>query len=102
MVVLDGNFALGCGPGMDYPSIHIFQCLLERTDDITKEVLERITFVLAYLHCILWGEVELLYLHLFLTLALEGDEWSASRPGRVKPVKERRYPLERRVRGSQS
>jgi len=48
MVLLDGNFALGCGPGTDYPSIHIFQCMLERTDAITNEVLEPITFVLAY------------------------------------------------------
>jgi len=48
MVVLDGNFAVGCGPGTDYPSIHIFQCMLERTDSITNEVLEQIAFVLAY------------------------------------------------------
>jgi len=48
MVVLDGNFELGCGPGMDYPEIHTFQCMLERTDAITNEVLEPITFVLAY------------------------------------------------------
>jgi hypothetical protein len=48
MVVLDGNCAVGCGPGTDYPSIHIFQCMLERTDAITNEVLETITFVLAY------------------------------------------------------
>ena len=48
MVVLDGNFALGCEPAMDYPSIHIFQCMLERTDAITNEVLEPITFLLAY------------------------------------------------------
>ena len=48
MVVLYGNFALGCGRGMDYPKINIFQCMVERTDVITKEVLERITFVLAY------------------------------------------------------
>jgi len=48
MVVLDGNFALGCGPGMDYPKIHIFQCMLERTDAITNGILEPITFVLAY------------------------------------------------------
>jgi hypothetical protein len=48
MVVLDGNFALGCGPGMDYPKIHIFQCMLEQTDAITNEVLETIMFVLAY------------------------------------------------------
>jgi hypothetical protein len=25
------------------------------------------------------------YLHAFLTLALDGDEWSDSRPGRFKP-----------------
>jgi hypothetical protein len=48
MVVLDGNFALGCGPGTDYPKTRIFQCMLERTDAITNEVLEPITFVLAY------------------------------------------------------
>jgi len=48
MVVLDGNCAVGCGPGTDYPYIHIFQCMLERTDFITNEVLEPITFVLAY------------------------------------------------------
>ena len=48
MVVLDGNFALGCGPGTDYPSIHIFQCMLERTDAVTNEVLETIMFILAH------------------------------------------------------
>jgi hypothetical protein len=48
MVVLGGNFAVGCGPGPDYPYIRIFQCMLERTDVITNEVLEPITFVLAY------------------------------------------------------
>ena len=48
MVVLDGNFAVGCGPVTDYPFIHIFQCLVERTDVVTTEVLEPITFVLAY------------------------------------------------------
>ena len=48
MVVLDGNFALGCGPGKDYHKIHVFQCMVERTDVITNEVLEPITFVLAY------------------------------------------------------
>ena len=30
------------------PQIHIFQCMLERTDAITNEVLEPITFVLAH------------------------------------------------------
>jgi len=48
MVVLDGNCAVGCGPGTDYPQIHIFHCMLERTDAITNEVLEPITVVLAY------------------------------------------------------
>jgi len=47
MVVLDGNFTLGCGPGTDCPSIHILECMLERTSSITNEVLEPITFVLA-------------------------------------------------------
>jgi len=36
MVVLDGNFALDCGPGTVYPKTHIFQCRLERTDVITN------------------------------------------------------------------
>jgi hypothetical protein len=45
---LDGNFAVGCGAGTDWPSIHIFQCTLERTNAITNEVPEPITFVLAY------------------------------------------------------
>ena len=48
MIVLDGKFALGCGPGTDYPKIHIFQCMLERTDVITDDVLESVTFILAY------------------------------------------------------
>ena len=48
MVVLDGNFALGCGPGTDYSEIHIFQCMLDRRDAITNEVLEPIMCVLAY------------------------------------------------------
>jgi hypothetical protein len=48
MVELDGNFALGGGPGTDYPQIHILQCMLERTDAITNAVREPITFVLAY------------------------------------------------------
>jgi hypothetical protein len=48
MVVLGGNFAVGCGPGTDYPSIHIFQCMLERTDAIMIEVLEQVNFIVAY------------------------------------------------------
>jgi hypothetical protein len=48
MVVLDGNCAVGCGPAKDCPEIRIFQCMLERTDAITNEVLEPITFVLAH------------------------------------------------------
>jgi len=48
MVVLDGNCAVGCGPGTDCPYILIFQCMLERTDAITNEDLEPFAFVLAY------------------------------------------------------
>jgi hypothetical protein len=44
---LNGNFAVGCEPGTDYPK-DIFQYMLEQTDAITNEVLEPITFVLAY------------------------------------------------------
>jgi len=46
MVVLDCNFALGCAPATDYLIIQLFQYMLERTDAITNEVLEPITFVL--------------------------------------------------------
>ena len=53
--MLDGNFVLGCGPGTDYPYIHIFPYMLERTDAITNEVLEPITFVLAYPTVLQWS-----------------------------------------------
>ena len=46
--MFDGNFAVGCRSETDYPSVHIFHCMLERTDTITNEVLEQITFILAY------------------------------------------------------
>ena len=39
------------------------------------------------------------WLHSFLTSALGGVKWSASRQGRFIPGKERRYPLSRRVSG---
>ena len=39
---------------------------------------------------------------LFLTLALEGGEGSASRPGRTLPPGKTRYPLYRRLGGPQS
>ena len=48
MVVLDDNFPVGRGTGRDYPYTNIFQCMLERTDAITNEVLEQTSFVLAY------------------------------------------------------
>jgi len=52
MVVLDGNFVLGYGSGTNYPETHIFQCMIERADAVTNEVLEPITFVLAvYIYC---------------------------------------------------
>jgi hypothetical protein len=39
----------------------------------------------------------------FLTAALDGDEWSASRPGRALALGEDPlYPLDRRLGGSQS
>jgi flavorubredoxin len=47
MVVMYGNFTLGSGSRTDDPKIHIFQCMLEQTDDVTNEVLEPITFVLG-------------------------------------------------------
>jgi hypothetical protein len=48
MTALECNFGLGCGPGMDYPEIYIFQCTLEQTDAVTNEDLEPITSILAY------------------------------------------------------
>jgi hypothetical protein len=57
MVVLDGNFALGCGPGTDYSQIHTFKCMLEQTDAIMNDVLEQITFVLAYRTVFLFATV---------------------------------------------
>jgi hypothetical protein len=38
----------------------------------------------------------------FLTSALDGVEWSASRPGRLISGKEPQYPLDRRLGGPQS
>jgi hypothetical protein len=50
-----------------------------------------------------YGEVDVhVYIHVFLTSALAGDEWSASRPGRLTPRESHRYPLDRRVGGLQS
>jgi hypothetical protein len=45
-----------------------------------------------------------LQIHIFLTSALDGDELSASRPGRFTPPrgKSRRYPLDRRLDGPQN
>jgi hypothetical protein len=38
----------------------------------------------------------------FLTTALDGGQWSASRPGRALPLgKDPRYPLDRRLGGPQ-
>jgi len=34
-----------------------------------------------------------------MTTALEGDEWSAERPGRILPPGKTRYPLYRRLGG---
>jgi hypothetical protein len=42
-----------------------------------------------------------LYLHSFLISALEGSEWSASRPGSFTPGEIPRYPLDKRLDGLQ-
>jgi hypothetical protein len=47
-----------------------------------------------------WGSGDIT--PLFLTSALEGGEWSASRPGRFTPGKSPRYPLDRRLGGPQN
>jgi len=36
-----------------------------------------------------------------MTAALEGDEWSAARPGRILPPGKTRYPFYRRLGGPQ-
>jgi hypothetical protein len=44
-----------------------------------------------------------LQLHAFLTSALDGGKWPASRPGRFTPgERDRWYPLDRRLGGPQS
>ena len=48
MIVLDGNFALGCGPGKDCPKYIYFNVRYNEKNVITNKVLEPITFVLAY------------------------------------------------------
>ena len=40
-------------------------------------------------------------LYSFLTVALEGGEWPAARPGRTLPPGKTRYPLYRRLGGPQ-
>jgi hypothetical protein len=49
MAVLDGNCAVGCGPGTGIPQNLYISMYARTTDEITKEFLETITFVLAYL-----------------------------------------------------
>jgi hypothetical protein len=44
-----------------------------------------------------YGGVDI-WIYIFLTSALAGDEWSASRPGRFNPP----YPLDKRLGGPQS
>jgi hypothetical protein len=43
-----------------------------------------------------------MYLHSFLTSALEGDVWSTSRPDRFTPRSEPHAQFSRRLGGSQS
>jgi hypothetical protein len=42
------------------------------------------------------------YIHVFLTSALVGSQWSASIPGRFTSSKEPRNPLDRRLHGPQN
>jgi len=42
------------------------------------------------------------WLQAFLTSAVEGDEWSASQPGRFTLGESPRYPLDMRLGGSRS
>jgi hypothetical protein len=71
---LAANFARDCGPGTDYPWIHIFQCTLERTDAITNEVLEPITFVLAYpTVCYFVTTEDSLILHMHMQFPIYGE-----------------------------
>ena len=44
MVVLDGNFALGCGPGTDYPYIHNTS-MYARTNRCYNERVSRTNYV---------------------------------------------------------
>jgi hypothetical protein len=53
VVVLDGNFDLGCGPEMDYSSIHVFHYILQRTDAIMNEVLRTNCVRSSIPHCML-------------------------------------------------
>jgi len=57
--VLDGNFAVGCGPGKDYCMLRV-----ERTGAITNEVLEPITFVLAYPY---------IYIYIYIHRVIQND-----------------------------
>jgi len=45
-----------------------------------------------------YGGVEL-QIHAFITSALDGGEWSASRPGRFTPGNKARYTLDRWLAG---
>jgi hypothetical protein len=45
------------------------------------------------------GGVAIVELHSFFTSALNGSEWSASRPGRSTSRKVIRYPINRRMGG---
>jgi hypothetical protein len=99
--VLDGNFALGCGPETDYPKIHTYISMYARTNKCYNEQsFEPITFVLAYptAHGVGSGGIP----PSILNLGARAGVWSAPNPGRVKPAKKRRYLLERRLAGPQS
>jgi hypothetical protein len=79
MVVLDGNFAVGCGPGTNYSQIHLFQCIAERTDAVTSEVLEPIMFVLAYPTVFQYFSVKLYHAHTQCCLVIK--LYATTQPG---------------------
>jgi hypothetical protein len=56
----------------------------------------------ASVHVIKAHRVVEAWLHSFLTSALDRDEWLASRPSRIAPGKEPRYPFNKRLGGPHS
>jgi hypothetical protein len=68
------------------------------SDSITKRINSLLASVIWRRHEETWREVS----QVFLTSALAGGEWSASRPGRFTPGKESWYPSIRGLSGPQN